>query len=80
MCMSVSVSVYRCMSMCVCIKYLSSSGRMDEKLENALALKCIPPSQIPGRPKHWKNKCMEILVTSISNRLVYKFYIIRHCR
>ena len=44
------------------------SCRIDTMLVETLDLKGIPPSQIPGRPKKWRSKCIEILETSISNK------------
>ena len=40
-------------------------------LAETLELKGIPPSQIPGRPKRWRNKCMEILDTSITHKYTH---------
>ena len=51
---------------------LPLSGRIDAMLEETLSLKGIPASQIPGRPKRWKSKCMEMLDTSISNKSVHQ--------
>ena len=48
----------------------SLSTRIDTMLEETLDLKGIPSSQIPGRPKKWRSKCMEILDTSIANKYV----------
>ena len=45
-------------------------------LAETLELKAIPSSQIPGRPKKWKNKCTEMLETSISNK--YEYISITH--
>ena len=51
-----------------CASCVGFSARADAMLEEMLALKGIPSSQIPGRPKKWKSKCMEILETSIANK------------
>ena len=60
--------------------YLSLSTRIDAMLEETLSEKGIPSSQIPGRPKKWRSKCMEILETSIANKYtrctdtIYMYY------
>ena len=46
-------------------------------LEETLSEKGIPSSQIPGRPKKWKSKCMQILETSIANKYT-AFYTFIH--
>lgn len=50
------------------LRIVEREERADAMLEEMLALKGIPSSQIPGRPKKWKSKCMEILETSIANK------------
>ena len=44
--------------------------RTDKLVAESLQDKNIPLSQLPGRPKDWRNKCFEILETSVSNKSV----------
>ena len=41
---------------------------MDGLLKQALEEKGIPSTYLPGRPKKWKDKCMEIMKTATANR------------
>jgi exocyst complex component 3 len=50
------------------LRIVEREERIDTMLEETLDLKGIPSSQIPGRPKKWRSKCMEILDTSIANK------------
>ena len=43
-------------------------------LAEMLDFKGIPSSQIPGRPKKWRSKCMEILETSITNKYILNVF------
>ena len=45
-------------------------SRADKLVADLLLEKNVPGSQLPGRPKKWKDKCFEILETSISNKSV----------
>jgi exocyst complex component 3 len=50
------------------LRIIEREERIDTMLVETLDLKGIPPSQIPGRPKKWRSKCIEMLETSISNK------------
>lgn len=47
--------------------------RADVLVTEMLKEKSIPLSQLPGRPKRWREKCFEILEASISNK-----YVVQH--
>ncbi|XP_064405775.1 exocyst complex component 3-like isoform X2 [Halichondria panicea] len=50
------------------LRIIEREEKTDALIKDMLDEKSIPHSQLPGRPKKWKEKCLEILETSISNK------------
>lgn len=50
------------------LRIVEREERADKLVAEMLLEKNVPGSQLPGRPKRWKDKCLEILGTSISNK------------
>ena len=60
-----SVSVFR--NLCSLFSR-SPMERADMYIADSMKERGIPLAQIPGRPKQWRAKCMEILETSVTNK------------
>lgn len=52
------------------LRVIEREEKTDAIIEEALNARNIPSSQLPGRPKRWRDKCFQILEISISNRYV----------
>ncbi len=52
------------------LRIVEREEKTDAEIEVALAARGIPSSQLPGRPKKWKEKCFQILEAAISNKSV----------
>lgn len=50
------------------LRIVEREEKTDALIEEVLGARGIPSSQLPGRPKKWKEKCFQILETAISNR------------
>ena len=50
------------------LRVVEREEKTDAIIEEALKARSIPSSQLPGRPKRWREKCFQILETSITNR------------
>lgn len=50
------------------LRIVEREEKMDAMIEETLSAKGIPSSQLPGRPKKWREKCFQILETSVSNK------------
>lgn len=48
--------------------HVQSLDREDRRIEERVSKAQVPISQLPGRPKNWRTKCVDILESSISNR------------
>jgi len=55
------------------LRIIEREERADVLVTEMLKEKSIPLSQLPGRPKRWREKCFEILETSISNKYVVQY-------
>ena len=56
--------------MVTAFRIVEREEKTDAMIAGVLSSRKIPVTQLPGRPKKWKEKCMEEMKTSISNRLV----------
>ncbi len=52
------------------LRVVEREEKTDAIIKEALGARNIPSSQLPGRPKRWKEKCFQMLESSISNRYV----------
>ena len=50
------------------LRIVEREEKTDAVIEEVLAAKGIPSSQLPGRPKKWREKCFQILETAVSNK------------
>ena len=50
------------------LRIVEREEKTDAMIEETLSAKGIPSSQLPGRPKKWREKCFQILETSVSNK------------
>ena len=50
------------------LRIIEREEKMDSLLEKALEEKNVPSSHLPGRPKKWKEKCMQMMETATTNK------------
>ena len=50
------------------LRIIEREEKMDVLLKQALEEKGVPSSHLPGRPKKWKAKCMEMMETATANK------------
>lgn len=50
------------------LRIVEREEKTDAVIVEALAARGIPNSQLPGRPKRWREKCFQILEVAISNK------------
>lgn len=50
------------------LRIIEREEKMDNLLKEALEEKGVPSSHLPGRPKAWKNKCMEMMASATNNK------------
>ncbi|XP_065898637.1 exocyst complex component 3-like [Dysidea avara] len=55
------------------LRIIEREEREDKRIENRVSKAQVPISQLPGRPKRWQMKCLDILESSISNRFQKHF-------
>ena len=52
------------------LRILEREEKTDGIIKSVLIDRGIPMAQLPGRPKNWKQKCLEVLKSAITNRQV----------
>ncbi len=52
------------------LRIVEREEKTDAIVKKALDERGIPATQLPGRPKNWREKCLQILETAISNKYV----------
>lgn len=50
------------------LRIIEREEKEDRRIEERVSRAQVPISQLPGRPKNWRTKCVDILESSISNR------------
>ena len=50
------------------LRIIEREEKMDSLLTQALEEKGVPNTHLPGRPKKWKAKCMEMMETATANK------------
>jgi hypothetical protein len=50
------------------LRIIEREEKMDGLLQQALEEKGVPKTHLPGRPKNWKEKCMEMMETATTNK------------
>ena len=50
------------------LRIIEREEKMDSMLKQALEEKGVPESHLPGRPKKWKEKCIQMMETATANK------------
>ena len=50
------------------LRVIEREEKMDGLLKQALEEKNVPSSHLPGRPKKWKEKCLQMMEASTANK------------
>ena len=50
------------------LRIIEREEKMDALLKQALEEKGVPPAHLPGRPKKWKEKCLQMMETATTNK------------
>ena len=54
--------------MVAALRIIEREEKMDSMLKQVLEEKGVPESHLPGRPKKWKEKCIQMMETATANK------------